>query len=198
MSIPIHDPKYIKMFQIVLREKANCNANCYFRKKNTKKEMTYMYQTIQINEIEEIFKGADDKVNEAELLERVIAIARKQLIFKPVSKFEELNFNIYKKEYLVDEQKQIVRGLLVFSEEITVVDEDTAFGLDTLNAFLYKDVFLLKDGSLKIFECYSQAHWVRNDWFIDRKLWTEAKDQTLDNTTIRDITKEILRMIKTD
>lgn len=155
-----------------------------------------MYKTIQFNEIEEFYKGADDKVNEAELLERVIAIAKKQLIFKPVSKFEELNFNIYKKEYFVDEQKQIVMGLLVSSEEISVVDEDLACALDTLNAVLYKDVFLLEDGSLRVFECFNETHWVRNDWFIDRKLWTEAKDQTLDNTTVREITKEILRMLK--
>lgn len=187
--------KFIKIYHFYYGNKQFAIQICYFLQKNQEGDYQ-MYQTIQINEIEKFYKGANDKVNEAELLERVIAIAKKQLIFKPVSKFEELNFNIYKKEYLVDEQKQIVRGLLVFSEEITVVDEDTAFELDTLNAFLYKDVFLLKDGSLRIFECYSQAHWVRNDWFIDRKLWTEAKDQTLDNSTARKIAKAILQMLK--
>lgn len=159
-----------------------------------------MNQTIQINEtkfneIKEVLK-ASEEINDVELLERIIAIVKSKLNFKPISKYEETNFNIYKKEYLVDEQEQIVMGLLVSSEEISVVDEDMACALDTLNAVLYKDVFLLEDGSLRVFEGFYETHWVRNDWFIDRKLWTEAKDQTLDNTTVREITKEILRMLK--
>lgn len=102
-----------------------------------------MNQTIQINvthfnEIKEVLKASEDEINDVEMLERIIAIVKSELNFKPISKYEELNFDIYKKEYLVDEQEQILMGLLVSSEEISVVDEDMACTLDTLNAVLYK------------------------------------------------------------
>lgn len=163
--------------------------------------MIYMNQTIQINvthfnEIKEVLKASEDEINDVEMLERIIAIVKSELNFKPISKYEELNFDIYKKEYLVDEQEQILMGLLVSSEEISVVDEDMACALDTLNAVLYKDVFLLEDGSLRVFECFYETHWVRNDWFIVRKVWNEMEDQTFDNSTVREIVKTLLQMPK--
>jgi hypothetical protein len=143
----------------------------------------------QINEIEEVLKVSADKINETEVLKRILDIAKVKLIFKPINKYEAVEGDSFKREYFINGNGQIVKGLIVFSEDISRE-------LEELNGCLYKDVFLLEDGSLKIYKCYFETQWLRNGMISEKAAWYEVQDQTLDRTIISGVVNGILTMLK--